>query len=85
MLDYDTDECDGIVPMPEEIVVYNACNEPCDMLVGPCACGGYHDVKGIRDLCKNKGIYCEALEKVLNKAVMSRRIEKAFGIMLRGK
>ena len=21
---------------------YNACNEPCDMREGPCACGGWH-------------------------------------------
>jgi hypothetical protein len=21
---------------------YNACNEPCDMLIGPCACGAWH-------------------------------------------
>jgi hypothetical protein len=21
---------------------YNACNQPCDMLVGPCVCGAWH-------------------------------------------
>ncbi len=21
---------------------YNACNEPCDMLIGPCCCGAWH-------------------------------------------
>ena len=34
----------GMVPWPEEWTDrhYNACNEPCDMLVGPCACGAWH-------------------------------------------
>lgn len=22
---------------------HNACNEPCDMLIGPCACGAWHN------------------------------------------
>jgi hypothetical protein len=39
------DEKSGMVPWPDSWTVrrYNACNEPCDMLVGPCACGGWHD------------------------------------------
>ena len=28
-----------IILMPENIKVYNACNEPCDVVVGPCVCG----------------------------------------------
>jgi hypothetical protein len=24
------------------IIRYNACTEPCDMFVGPCACGAWH-------------------------------------------
>ena len=34
----------GMVPWPDGWTVrrYNACNEPCDMLVGPCACGAWH-------------------------------------------
>ena len=34
----------GIVPWPEEWTDfhYNACKEPCDALVGPCACGAWH-------------------------------------------
>jgi hypothetical protein len=34
----------GLVPWPREWTDYryNACNEPCDMLVGPCACGAWH-------------------------------------------
>lgn len=23
---------------------YNACNEPCDMIEGPCCCGAWHDL-----------------------------------------
>lgn len=30
------------VPMPTECRLYNGCNEPCDMAVGPCACGAWH-------------------------------------------
>jgi hypothetical protein len=35
----------GMVPWPEEWhdYHYHACNDPCDMLVGPCACGGWHN------------------------------------------
>ncbi len=34
----------GLVPWPNDWKDYrhNACNDPCDMLVGPCACGGWH-------------------------------------------
>lgn len=28
--------------MPYDIKQYNACTDPCDMLVGPCACGSWH-------------------------------------------
>lgn len=31
-----------IVPMPEHIKLHNACNEPCDALVGTCVCGAWH-------------------------------------------
>jgi hypothetical protein len=34
----------GMVPWPDDWFDYhyNACNEPCDFLVGPCACGATH-------------------------------------------
>jgi hypothetical protein len=34
----------GIVPWPADWNDrhYNACNEPCDMLCGPCSCGAWH-------------------------------------------
>jgi len=34
----------GIVAWPQEWTDrrYNACNEPCDMFVGPCSCGAWH-------------------------------------------
>ena len=34
----------GLVPWPSDWTDrhYNACNEPCDMLAGPCACGAWH-------------------------------------------
>ena len=31
------------VPLPPCIVKHNACNEPCDMYIGPCVCGAWHD------------------------------------------
>lgn len=34
----------GLVPMPFGIKQYNACNDPCDALEGPCACGAWHKV-----------------------------------------
>jgi len=36
----------NFLPMPKEWIgqYYNACNEPCDMLVGPCACGASHHI-----------------------------------------
>ena len=38
------DEKSGMVPWPDSWIDrhHNACNEPCDMLVGPCACGAWH-------------------------------------------
>jgi hypothetical protein len=34
----------GNVPWPQDWTDrhYNACNEPCDMLIGPCSCGAWH-------------------------------------------
>jgi hypothetical protein len=34
----------GLLPWPDDWLDYryNACNEPCDMLIGPCACGAFH-------------------------------------------
>jgi hypothetical protein len=36
----------GLVPWPDDFAPgdrhYNASNEPCDMLVGPCSCGAWH-------------------------------------------
>ena len=34
------------LPMPNEWIgqYYNACTEPCDMLVGPCVCGASHHI-----------------------------------------
>jgi hypothetical protein len=26
----------------ERVSLFNACNEKCDMLIGPCACGAWH-------------------------------------------
>lgn len=28
--------------MPRNVVIFNASNEPCDMLEGPCCCGAWH-------------------------------------------
>jgi hypothetical protein len=35
----------GFVPWPTDWTDrrHNACNDPCDMLVGPCSCGAWHD------------------------------------------
>lgn len=35
----------GLVPWPSDWTDrhFNACNEPCDFLIGPCACGAWHD------------------------------------------
>ena len=31
------------VRMPKEVIVYNGCNDPCDVLIGwLCVCGGGH-------------------------------------------
>jgi len=34
----------GLMSMPKEWLghFWNACTEPCDMLIGPCACGAWH-------------------------------------------
>lgn len=34
----------GLLGWPDEWTErhYNACTEPCDMLIGPCACGAWH-------------------------------------------
>lgn len=34
----------NLASMPEKYLgrFYNACNDPCDMLQGPCACGAWH-------------------------------------------
>jgi len=41
-------DCKGqpLLPMPEEWIgmIYNASNDPCDMLYGPCACGAWHSL-----------------------------------------
>ena len=33
-----------VIGMPEELQgkIFNACSDPCDMLIGPCACGAWH-------------------------------------------
>ena len=50
------DEGSGMVPWPDSWTDrrYNACNEPCDFLVGPCACGGWHDEREqwVKDVLK---------------------------------
>lgn len=35
----------GLLGWPDEWTDrhHNACNDPCDMLRGPCACGAWHD------------------------------------------
>ncbi len=37
----------GLIPWPDGWTDrhYNACNEPCDMLIGPCCCGAWHDAE----------------------------------------
>jgi hypothetical protein len=37
-------EANGLLGWPDEWTDrhHNACNEPCDFLVGPCACGAWH-------------------------------------------
>lgn len=37
------DKRSGMLAMPFGIQQYNACNEPCDMLIGYCCCGAHHD------------------------------------------
>lgn len=31
------------VTMPANLSIYNGCSERCDMLVGACACGAWHE------------------------------------------
>lgn len=35
----------NFIIMPEGYFIYNACTDPCDFLVGPCACGAFHTDK----------------------------------------
>ena len=42
--------------MPEHINMHNACNERCDMLIGPCACGAWHKLKDWEDRIPKKEI-----------------------------
>lgn len=43
------------IAMPPSIKIYNACSEPCDMLVGPCVCGAYHTEEELyKKLCSKK-------------------------------
>lgn len=46
MVDLDSIWCMWIDGWPRR---YNACTEPCDMLVGPCCCGAWHTVKDAND------------------------------------
>ena len=41
-----TNQQSGLLPWPDDWLDYryNACNDPCDMLIGPCACGAWHTV-----------------------------------------
>ena len=43
----------GLLGWPKELEktsLFNACNEPCDMLIGPCACGAWHQPEDWTDL-----------------------------------
>lgn len=46
-------ESTSLVRMPEHIEIYNACNEPCDVLIGPCSCGAWHSIKDWDDKIEN--------------------------------
>lgn len=37
----------GLVAMPEKFIgeFSNACTDPCDMIIGPCACGASHHIR----------------------------------------
>jgi hypothetical protein len=41
---YSTRDVFGYTPWPEQWTDYhyNGCEEPCDMLFGPCVCGAWH-------------------------------------------
>jgi hypothetical protein len=34
----------ALIVMPVEVDYHNACNERCDVIAGPCACGAWHSV-----------------------------------------
>jgi len=38
--------------MPKELKLYNAYGEQCDMLIGPCACGAWHNEEDIKKIIK---------------------------------
>lgn len=35
----------SFMPMPDGIKIFNGGHEPCDTLIGPCCCGGWHDIE----------------------------------------
>lgn len=39
-----SDKNEIIYSIPIEANLYNACNEPCDMIGFPCVCGSWHEV-----------------------------------------
>jgi len=41
----DTNQAHEFIPMPKFINIYNGSNERCDMLIGPCSCGGWHHLE----------------------------------------
>ena len=59
----------AMCPMPEGVTIFNGCNEKCDMLVGPCCCGAWHRVNGLLQLCRQKGICTEYLERAFEAAI----------------
>jgi len=44
-----TKEGSNLIPMPEKLIgkFFNSCTEPCDFLIGPCACGAWHDINDL--------------------------------------
>ena len=44
----------GMIPMPEGIILHNACNYPCDMAEGPCACGAWHKMKDWKEAIRSR-------------------------------
>ena len=59
----------AVCPMPNGVTVFNGCNEPCDVLVGPCSCGGWHGRVQMLELCRQKGIATEYLERAFEAAI----------------